>query len=171
MNIKTTHAIQDGNCSKTFTGSGTKRTWCEPLEEVSTGMPGRQASRTFNVPQNTLGGSPEDENAPVQYCVYCAHHGWTLWCSTVCVVHIMGERSGAVLCVLCTSWVNALVQYCVYCAHHGLFLWCGEEELGAQILTQQNCRWEYLTSSTSRGRSLEVPPPEFLVEVLVKLWS
>ena len=104
MNIKTTHAIQDGNCSKTFTGSGTKRTWCEPLEEVSTGMPGRQASRTFNVPQNTLGGSPEDENAPVQYCVYCAHHGWTLWCSTVCVVHIMGERSGAVLCVLCTSW-------------------------------------------------------------------
>ena len=71
MNIKTTHAIQDG----TFTGSGTKRTWCEPLEEVSTGMPVPQASRTFNVPQNTLGGSPEDENAPVQYCVYCAHHG------------------------------------------------------------------------------------------------
>ncbi|XP_072548597.1 abhydrolase domain containing 10, depalmitoylase a isoform X1 [Salminus brasiliensis] len=66
------------------------------LEEVSAGMAVRRAARLFGVPRNTLGDrvsgrvthgsctgrkmllSPEDEEALVQYCIYCAQHGFPL---------------------------------------------------------------------------------------------
>ncbi|XP_066526699.1 uncharacterized protein [Hoplias malabaricus] len=79
----------------------TKKTWKDEdmvraLEEVSAGMAVRHAARTFNVPRNTLGNrvsgrvthgcragpkqllAPEDEWALVQYCIYCARHGFPL---------------------------------------------------------------------------------------------
>ncbi|XP_049339396.1 heterogeneous nuclear ribonucleoprotein U-like protein 1 isoform X11 [Astyanax mexicanus] len=64
------------------------------LKEVSAGMAVRRAAQLFNVPRNTLGDrvcgrvthgcrtgprqllAPEDEEDLVQYCLYCAQHGF-----------------------------------------------------------------------------------------------
>ncbi|XP_062398533.1 uncharacterized protein LOC134088547 isoform X2 [Sardina pilchardus] len=68
----------------------------QAMEEVAGGMPVRQACKVFNVPRNTLMDrvsgrvthgrrsgpsnklSVEDEQALVEYCQYCAYHGFPL---------------------------------------------------------------------------------------------
>ena len=81
------------------------------LEEVAAGMIVRQASRVFRVPRNTLRDrvsgrvthgsqsgpkrklSAVDEEALVQYCLYCSAHGFPLTRARLLAYAVMKKRS------------------------------------------------------------------------------